>query len=776
MPHRILVVDDEEAVRSLMKDYLEQSGYDVLTAVDGRDAIRVFERQHPHLALIDFLLPKKNGFAVAEAIRNDVVRPDTPIIMMSGVFRNPKTAVEAREKYGVVDFLSKPLNLEHVGKLIQTVLADLPFEEETAVPVEPSRSPSIPPPPPPPEPPRAEPPPKAVPKDNAKPRSKTRGLFYHVPPSVVSKPAEAGGRTGPTALVERRAASLSSHGRSSGGTPPPSSQGSGPSRASTGSMPSGSAQHSGASRSHPASAITDEGIYLGRPFPQLSEEGSLEDLPAALVLATIRYNQETGMLDMSGGATHRRIYIKGGRPIFMQSNAEGENVGSLLLRRGRITEPDFQRCLRFMKDHSRTLQQALLDLRLVSEVDLATAYKLLAGQLLPLALGMAAGTYRWRLTDVFVGRVPEGEFEPMTVLLEGIKRHVHPPQIFKFFGGREDVPLLRTTEFPKVMPFFRRTFSAMNIANKVDGHNTYRTLSSEPGADAAQVLPQLFALVVSGMAVLPELDEGNAMQAAVNLAAAEAVGPQPIRNPALDSQVLELERSGGVEFNQDDQRARSAIATYHDDIMSQNFFEIFGVDARANPEKIRTAYFALAKKWHSEAFASVKLGSHEAKLNEIFERLNEAYETITDANQREEYLLFLNRKAKGLPTNAREILRGEQLFDQAQAMIKREDWSGAQQVLSEAIQLNSDDALYYATMGWVTFRLDEQSQANVTEAVQLLKRALQEQGNLSVAYQYLGQISFRRGQHREARKWWKRCLQHEPNNEEAARGIRQLKG
>ena len=120
------------------------------------------------------------------------------------------------------------------------------------------------------------------------------------------------------------------------------------------------------------------------------------------------------MLDMNNEAgTHRRIYIIDGNPTFMQSNAEGENVGALLLNRGRITDPDFDRCLRYMKDRGRTLQQSLLELRLVTEADLATAYKLLAGQLLPLALGMPGGTYRWRISDAFVGRVPEGRFEPI---------------------------------------------------------------------------------------------------------------------------------------------------------------------------------------------------------------------------------------------------------------------------------------------------------------------------------------------------------------------------
>src|SRR5688572_25143873 len=102
MPHRVLIVDDEEAIRSVLTDYLESQGFEVSVASDGEAALRVMREDQPTLIVIDFLIPKKNGFALAEAIRADPKFKKLPIIMMSGVFKNPKTAVEAREKYQVV--------------------------------------------------------------------------------------------------------------------------------------------------------------------------------------------------------------------------------------------------------------------------------------------------------------------------------------------------------------------------------------------------------------------------------------------------------------------------------------------------------------------------------------------------------------------------------------------------------------------------------------------------------------------------------------------------
>lgn len=697
MPHRVLVVDDEENIRSLVKDYLEGRGFAVFDAADGDEGIKQLEKCHPHLVIIDFLLPRKNGFAVAEAVRLSPNGAHVPIIMMSGVFKNPKTAVEAREKYQVIDFLSKPLDMDHLAGLVQDALHDVdPGPDLPAPEPEPAPAP-------------------ARPKQGARPPA-PRGLSYGPGPGTLR----------PDVRVEERSE-----------TP----------------------------------EIRD-GIYMGRPFPELDEEGSVEDYPVALLLSTIRYDYGTGMLDMTDQGTHRRIYIIRGNPTFMQSNAEGENVGALLLRRGRITEPDFERCQRYMKDKGRTLQQSLLELRLVSEHDLATAYKLLAGQLLPLALGMAGGTYRWRETDAFIGRVPEGKFEPVAVLFDGIKRHVHPPQILRFFKNREDIPLVKTREFDKLMPFFRRTFSASNIGPQIDGANTYRTITRDHSADAATVVPQLFALVTSGMTVLPQLTDDNAMEVAVNVAAAQIE-----RYGSEQEEPLELDFSDGsvssADISPEDARVRTQIDRFYDQVMSQDFFRIFNATPETDVDDIKATYFELAKKWHTDTYAGSNLGSAKRKLDEIFGRITEAYETITDKQRREEYLVYLDRVAKGLPTDVNEILRGEQLFDQAAAMIRRRDWPGAKQVLDEALTLNPDP-LYCATLGWVTFNLNQRSQAHVTEAVQLLKRAVTEQENLPMAYQYLGQICFVRGNYGEAKKWWSRCLEYEPNNIEASRGLRMI--
>ncbi len=733
MPHRVLVVDDEESTRSLLRDHLEDQGYRVILAGNVREGIRAFKERNPHVIIADFLIPPDNGLKLAEAVRTATERATTPLMMMSGVFKNPKTVAESHEKYQVLDFWSKPLNLDEVSRSVGQAVADQAEDEDpgeiaerekeaaraaaaaesaaAAVAAVDVSSQSL----------------SAVPVDGSdEPVPPPRGLSYYpskAPSSSASVSSVTSARK-PESVVPS--------------SPPPPRRGS-------------------------AIDLIKDGIYHGRPFPELPESGDIVDFPVALLLSVLRYDQGTGMLDMSDSGTHRRVYIIEGRPSFMQSNAEGENVGALLLRRGRITEPDFDRCRRYMKDKGRTLQQSLLDLQLVNQNDLATAYKLLAGQLIPLALGMAGGRFTWRETDAFVGRVPEGRFDPLDVLFEGIKRNVHPPQILKFFKGREDIPLVRSLEFENMSKYFRRAFAAHNIASEVDGAQTYRRLTRKHSDDTASVVTQLFALVTSGMAVLPELSEENAMDVAVNQAAAEIA-----LSSDLESEELELDFDEG---GSDD--AAQRILRFHGQIMSQDFYKILNATPDTDVDTIKATYYELAKRWHTDAFADRDIGAAKSKLDEIFARITEAYETVTHPTKSEEYRVYLDRQARGLPTDPAEVFRAEQLYDQAAAMIRRRDYKGARPVLLEAIRINADP-IFEATLGWVTYNLNPESQEHVVQAVKHLKKAVSEQENLPMAYQYLGQICYQRGKASEAKRWWQRCLEWEPNNIEAARGLRML--
>lgn len=85
---KILVVEDDPAMREIVSNKLQSSGFNVLQAQDGREALDVFNSQKPDLILLDLMLPEVDGFTVLETIRKsqDPAVSSTPVIVLSNLW------------------------------------------------------------------------------------------------------------------------------------------------------------------------------------------------------------------------------------------------------------------------------------------------------------------------------------------------------------------------------------------------------------------------------------------------------------------------------------------------------------------------------------------------------------------------------------------------------------------------------------------------------------------------------------------------------------------
>jgi two-component system nitrogen regulation response regulator NtrX len=107
---RILVIDDESAVRDSLKMTLEYDGYDVMLAATGEEGVKLVEREAPDLVFLDIKMPGMDGLEVLQKLRHLV--EVTPFVVISG-HGDINTAVEAT-KLGAFDFIEKPLERERV--------------------------------------------------------------------------------------------------------------------------------------------------------------------------------------------------------------------------------------------------------------------------------------------------------------------------------------------------------------------------------------------------------------------------------------------------------------------------------------------------------------------------------------------------------------------------------------------------------------------------------------------------------------------------------------
>ena len=118
---RILIVDDEPDLVEFVKIRLEANDYQVLTAMDGMQALEVVEQDKPDLIILDILLPKMNGYEVCEKLKKDPEFSKVPILMLTAKAQE-KDMVLAK-KAGADAYISKPfeasLLLFHIKDLLE---------------------------------------------------------------------------------------------------------------------------------------------------------------------------------------------------------------------------------------------------------------------------------------------------------------------------------------------------------------------------------------------------------------------------------------------------------------------------------------------------------------------------------------------------------------------------------------------------------------------------------------------------------------------------------
>jgi len=112
---RVLVADDDEAVRALIVRALTAAGYEVLTAANGRLAVELLERTPVDAVVSDISMPELTGIEMLRAIRSR--DPDVPVILVTGS-PDVQTAIEA-VRLGALQYLTKPVNLDELKRVLQ---------------------------------------------------------------------------------------------------------------------------------------------------------------------------------------------------------------------------------------------------------------------------------------------------------------------------------------------------------------------------------------------------------------------------------------------------------------------------------------------------------------------------------------------------------------------------------------------------------------------------------------------------------------------------------
>ncbi len=119
--HKILVIDDSNVIRNMVRDMLPKGNFEVLEAKDGVQGLNLIRQERPNLIMLDFLLPRLSGWEVYQQIQIQQDLQAIPLVLMSG--RKEEVTEKLQEPFEFFEFVQKPFDQKELIDAIKTAMA-----------------------------------------------------------------------------------------------------------------------------------------------------------------------------------------------------------------------------------------------------------------------------------------------------------------------------------------------------------------------------------------------------------------------------------------------------------------------------------------------------------------------------------------------------------------------------------------------------------------------------------------------------------------------------
>jgi two-component system, OmpR family, alkaline phosphatase synthesis response regulator PhoP len=120
LPKKVLICDDEPYIRESVSYVAREEGFEVLTAEDGQEALETARRERPDLVFLDLMMPRKNGFQVCEALKEDDATREIYVIILTA--RGQEVDRERGVKVGADEYLTKPFSPRKLRQKMHDIL------------------------------------------------------------------------------------------------------------------------------------------------------------------------------------------------------------------------------------------------------------------------------------------------------------------------------------------------------------------------------------------------------------------------------------------------------------------------------------------------------------------------------------------------------------------------------------------------------------------------------------------------------------------------------
>ncbi|MSP17179.1 MAG: response regulator [Myxococcales bacterium] len=467
----VLVIDDSPTILKVVQLVLTKAGYKVETAADGEEGLRAAQARKPHLILLDFVMPRMNGYQVCRALGEDPTLAQVPVVLMSA--KGDQVGERFVKVMGIVDYITKPFSPEAITAVVQHTVAKYALPRTAERPLLLPTTDELP-----------EPAPPMTAEERAQAlAARLEALRSGVAQSVAARVA------GLFALASAARAATGPGARRDD---------------NTGAIPTDAGAIADAARGALDDATLLEllaDIAPGLGLAEASEavlEGDLRVVPLAEVLQLLHVQSQSGVLQIIRTGATVDLFFRQGKIDLAAARGVAEEflLGRFILDAELMNRTDLEAFLKARTPGTRLIGSQLVKLGYISEIELRQAITRQTCELIYEILRWNVGRFAFRATrdlpasavDASLGLEVEG------ILMEGFRRvdewHLIEREVDDF-----DVIFLRNEDQFAQLGRGRLTREELTVLELVNGKNTVKEVIRLSRMGSFEVSKQLYRLL-----------------------------------------------------------------------------------------------------------------------------------------------------------------------------------------------------------------------------------------------------------------------------------------
>jgi len=718
-----LIVDDDRAIQRLLADALAKEGFSILVEKDGEWALKTFEKKKVDVVLLDLLLPALHGFEVARRMRITPKGRKTPLIFLSGVYKSYAHKKEAQDKYGIADFLDKPINLHKLRDALKAALgenypktedeerrrAELDERPSDTFADEGARE-------------------EVAAVESAAKRSAAqtiKGDFADRPFPELLAELYRWRATGALLLRRDKVKKIVYF-------------------------------REGSPFSIKSNLLSECLGKLMIKEKMISEEECEESLSK---MKQSGRQQGTVLIEMGCISPHNLNYA-----LSLQLQTKLYDIFTW-------TSGEYQ----FNPKAEIPSETSTLDLT-TAQIIYEGVKRTYDEDRVRAALRAVEPLYAHPAKDPLLRFQEVGFDEEELSLLSAIDGHktagtlvaLHllPPlgtlHFLYAMHSSQMIELKREAAEGPVEPKF------VSRAPPPSRHHEQTEETPVPTGPGARPAPP----------PLPPLPPP--MPSAPSGASSEAPPLRHVTKPpppprGATSLLPELSGVFGTSVNAEERDVRERLAATAASMKKMDYFQILGVAPNAASAELKRAYFGLAKEYHPDKH----FGSYSAEVKnlaaEIFDLVSTAHDTLTDDEERQKYVSELAAGVrKDVSEEVSKILAAEGKFQKGEELLRKRAFKDAGAAFKEAVDLYGEEGEFHAYLGWSLFQADPHSHEAAERAIEHIEAGIRLNPKVDKSYLFLGYVHKAIGRPDRAEKQFEKAIQCNPDCIEALRELRLL--